>query len=104
MAQIANKGTAAGYTPLEDPEYTDKYSYNDLQKAGRIVREIAHKFAYGVSIMAQQSIKVNKLQEELVEMGFPAVELMTPDFTNPELLPEYAQLSAYQNQQNKKKD
>lgn len=97
MAQVANRGNPLpDYAPLQDPEFIQKFSHNNRQKAGKLVRQIRHKHAYGLSIYAQQQKKVNQLQQELTEMGFPAVELMSPDFSDPAMLDEYAKMSAYQ--------
>lgn len=96
MSSTSNKGTAEGYAPLADPEVLERYNHNQRQKAGRLVRQILHKSHYGISIMAQQMLKVQELQKELVEMGLPPVDLIKPDFSDPEKLKEYAKLSAYQ--------
>lgn len=96
MAKVSNRGNLDGYKPLQDEEFVEKFSYNTRQQAGRIVRQIMHKHAYGVSIYAQQLRKVHALQAELTALGFPAVELMEPDFSREELLEEYSHLSAYQ--------
>jgi hypothetical protein len=96
MTKQANKGSTDGYPALNDPELIAQRTYNERQKAGRIVRQIDHKYKYAVAVMAQGIIKVNDLQKELADLGFPAVELFTPDFTDPERLQEYAELSAYQ--------
>lgn len=96
MAKTANTGTAEGYTPLADPEVIEKLTHNQQQKAAGLVRKILHKHHYGIAIMAQQTVKVKKLQAELVELGLPPVDLIEPDFSNEEKLEEYALLSAYQ--------
>ena len=96
MAKTANAGTAEGYAPLADPAIVEKYNHNQRQKAGRLVRQIQHKSNYGISIMAQQMLKVEELQKELAEMGLPQVEMVDPDFHDRGKLEEYAKLSAYQ--------
>lgn len=96
MAQNSSKVDITDYTPLVDPKMVERFTYNQRLKVGKLVRQIVHKRAYGIAIMAQQTKKVNELQAELVEMGFPAVELLQPDFDDPEKLEEYIKLSAYQ--------
>lgn len=96
MAQNSSKTDISSYTPLVDEEMVKKYTYNERLKVGKIVRQIVHKRAYGIAIMAQQTKKVNELQAELVALGFPAVDLIQPDFDDPEKLEEYIKLSAYQ--------
>lgn len=96
MAKVSNRGNIDAYKPLQDEEFVEQFTYNTRQQAGRIVRQIMHKHAYGVSIYAQQLKKVLVLQEELRELGFPEVELLKPDFDRTELLEEYSHLSAYQ--------
>lgn len=96
MASKAGDIDISDYQPLADPEMVAKYTYNERQKVGKLVRQIVHQYNYGVAIMAQQKRKVNEKQQQLIEMGFPAVELLVPDFNDPEKLEEYARLSAYQ--------
>jgi hypothetical protein len=96
MASNAGKIDISGYQPLADPAMIEKHSYNTRLKVGRLVREITHQHNYGVAIMAQQQRKVNTKQQLLVEMGFPEVELVKPDFSDPEKLEILAKLSAYQ--------
>lgn len=97
MSTTANKPTTEGYAPLSDPAMVEKFTHNERQKAGKLVRKIYHAHGYGVSIMAQQALKVNELQKELATLGFPPVELFTPDFTDMQLLEEYSKLGAYNN-------
>lgn len=96
MSVKANSQDISSYTPLANPEFIEKFSYNQKQRAGKLVREIMHKHNYGIAIMAQQTKKVRELQLALQDLGFPAVELVEPDFNDPEKLEEYIKLSAYQ--------
>lgn len=96
MSTKANSQDISSYQPLADPEFIERFSYNQKQRAGKLVREIMHKRNYGVAIMAQQTKKVNELQLALQDLGFPAVEFEEPDFHDPEKLEEYIKLSAYQ--------
>lgn len=86
------------YAPLATEEAAKGIPYNTRQKAQKLVRQIQHKHNYGVSIYAQQRMKVDQLQAELEALGLPKVELMQPDFNNPDLLPGYAELSNYKAQ------
>lgn len=96
MSSTANKAEMPlDYAPLATEESAKGIPYNTRQKAAKLVRQIRHKHSYGISIYAQQRLKVEQLQEELAALGLPKVELMNPDFDNPELLPEYATLSNY---------
>lgn len=96
MSVKANATDISGYKPLADPEFIEKFSYNQKQRAGKLVREITHKHNYGVAIMAQQTKKVAELQAALQDLGFPPVEFEEPDFKDPAKLEEYIKLSAYQ--------
>lgn len=96
MSVKANATDISSYKPLADPEFIERFSYNQKQRAGKLVREIIHKHGYGVAIMAQQTKKVRELQNALADLGFPKVELEQPDFNDPAKLEEYIKLSAYQ--------
>lgn len=95
MAHTANVSAAEEYAPLSDEAVKEKYTYNQMQKAGKLARQIAHKANYGLAIYAQSLIKVQTLQRELTEMGLPPVQMIEPDFSDPAKLAEYARLSAY---------
>ena len=94
MARNANVSTES-YDPFSDEAVKEKYTYNQQQKAGKIARQITHKINYGMSIYAQALLKVHSLQKELIDMGLPPVQMIQPDFDDPEKLKEYAKLSAY---------
>lgn len=96
MSVKANATDISSYQPLANPEFIEKFSYNQKQRAGKLVREIMHKHNYGIAIMAQQTKKVRELQLALQDLGFPAVDLVEPDFNDPAKLEEYIKLSAYQ--------
>jgi hypothetical protein len=96
MSSTSNKAAEPlDYAPLEEAGVEDKVPYNTRQRVAKLVRQIRHKNNYGVATMAQQRIKVNELQDELVGLGFPRVELIKPDFDDPAMLQHYAELSNY---------
>jgi hypothetical protein len=96
MSTTANKNVPpVEYAPLDDPKLAEGVPYNTKQKARKLVNIIQHKHNYGIAIHAQQLIKVTALQAELVELGLPPLDLITPDFSREDLWEQYAALSNY---------
>lgn len=69
-----------------------KVETNEERRRVRLHREITKQHNWRVSTWAKAQRYIEVRQEELEELGFPREELFEPDFSNPALVAEYAEL------------
>lgn len=63
---------------------------NEDRKADAIRRRIDKAHAWRVNVWANRELAILSMQAELTTLGYPEVDLFAPDFTDENLLREYA--------------